>query len=456
MKLWATLWLSIALTLFFQSAALASEVKIVDDMQSCFGSKHVVSTYSICEQEFVDKKKKSIPPKDLLELIDIIRKSKNHSIFSCEDLGITPDLVKLHREQLIKSSIYANTPIYKKVPINHSTEFEFEAICQGAKQRLTQYDHSTTHLNFSLTIDAPDLLEEKITVSSIHDVPYMLPWKVKMGDKKWESYSLDLTKKLNKLADSAGFCAALLNDKFYWEKNFWTDSKFWSIYKGHELFKQDCLKYSKLLPGYENANSIYDLTDSYFGSINCHPESLFTEMKPKSAKTIDTFRWWNYFKSNAPTNDWNHFIKLADRCQKMVDDRTWIHDWKKSKMTNRVSCDIAGTKCYSETNLKEYVLPAWKDAGLKGEPECQIDLERGDRSFGKIFISRFEPRTLVLDADPRTGTHWFDKLQVSFHPKIPNYIIIEPDGKIKKRKISATSKYLPKWARDAIKKGNIW
>lgn len=448
MKLQAILLLSITLTLFFQSAALASEVKVIDNMHSCSGYKHVVTTYSKVEQEFVNKKKKSISQKDLLELINIIRDSKNHLIFSCEALGITPELVKLHREQLIKSTIYTNTPIYKKVPINHSTEFEFEAICEGAKQRLTQYDCSTTHLNFSLTIDAPDLSEEKITVSSIHDVPYMLPWKVKIGDKKWETYSLALTKELSELADPAGLCAALLNDKAYWEKNFWTDSKFWSIYKGDELFKEDCLKYSKLLPGYENVNSVYDLTDSYFGLMNCHPESLYVAMKTKSAKTIDTFRWWNYFKSDAPTYDWNHFIKLADRCQKMVDDRNWINDWKKSKPTNSVSCDIAGTKCYSETNLKEYVLPAWKDAGLKGEPECQIDLERGDRSFGKIFISSIEPRTLVLDADPRTSTHWFDRLQVSFHPKTPNYIIIESDGKIKKRKISATSKYLPKWARE--------
>lgn len=450
------IWLILSMALVSQRVASASEITINDDMQSCFGCTNVVNTYTLKNGKYTSKKDKSISRAALVELVKAIQESKSFTAFSPEALGITPESVKQHHDELLKSTIFLKSPIYKKISIEDYAELSYPEVCKHAKDRLTYNDASTTHVNFTMKINAPEVNAEKIELSSFHDAPYMLPWNVKVGNQSWETYSLEIPKKLFQLSDKAGFCAPLLNGKKYWQEDFWTDHIFWSMHVGSNLEQRNCQKYLKLLSGFTKADKLYTIKSSQFGSINFHPDSIFTELEFKKSKSLDSCSWWNYFKNEMPTADWHDFNKMTDRCEQVVGKRKWLMNWKNSKPTNKLHCEFAGTNYYSERDLNEYVMPAWLDAGLKGKPEFEIRLNRSDSSGGKIFLSSIEPRTLVLDAAPRKGNHWFDKLQVSFHPKIPNYIIIHLNGKIEKRKISATSKYLPKWARDAIKEGNFW
>lgn len=433
-----------------QIAFASSEVVINDQMQGCTGGKHVVTTFNRQGDKYVSDKKISITKADLEELIETIKASQSAKEFNPEKLGITPELVKQHYNDMLNAALYLKDPIYKKINPVKTEDFDYPAVCKLAKRRLFLHDRSTNHIKFSTTINEPTVSAEKIEVSSTHEVGDMLPWKVKIGDKKWETFSIELPKKLSKLSPKDGYCAQLLNGN-YWTKNFWTDHYFWSVSVGYELHKKHSMQFATLLPGYESAKDKYSIENAYSGSTAFHPDSLILDLKMKNLQNISSATWWNHYKNGEPTADWTQLSKMVSDCEKLINKQTWLVAWKNSNKSNQLHCNIDGFKYYDESNIAEYVMPAWRHAGLKGNPEVGIILSSGKDTRGKIYLSKEDPKALILDAEPAKGSHQFDKLKVSFHPKDPQYIIVGPNGKFERHMIARNSKLLPKWARNLTK-----
>lgn len=441
-------WVLIAACIFCPQAAFASsEVVMNDQMQGCFDFKSVKTTFNLTNGKYVSDKKLSFSREDLKELVKIIESSKSVSDLNPETIGITPELVKQHKNDLLKTTLPLEDPVYKKITPGDIKEFDYAAVCQSAKRKFFALDSCTTHIKIVVTIDDPTVSAEKIEISSIHNAGFMLPWKVKIGDRKWETYSTELPKKLSQISDKSGYCAKLLNGN-YWQKDFWTDRIFWYSEVGYQLHNKNALEFAKLLPGHESLGSKYDFEDSFSGSMAFHPDSLVLQIKAKKPQLISSVHWWNHYKNCAPTADWSHLSGMVGTCEQMVNKQSWLVAWKNSSDKNSLRCNIDGFKLYDESNLNEYVVPAWRHAGMKGYPEVGIILLRGKETCGKVFLSKTESRALILEAKSAKGTHWFDKLNVDFHPKDPHYIIVQPTGKFERHMIARNSKFLPKWARN--------
>jgi hypothetical protein len=147
-----------------------------------------------------------------------------------------------------------------------------------------------------------------------------------------------------------------------------------------------------------------------------------------------------------PSENWTELLRRFRDCEILVQKQPWLVAWKGIR-DHYLECYVAGSKCYSETNINDYVLPAWHDAGMKGNPQVEIKLRRGNTGCGNVYLSDAEQRALVLDINSGSGSHWLDQQNVSFHPKTPDYMVVHPNGKFERKAMKSNSRFLPKWAR---------
>jgi hypothetical protein len=82
------------------------------------------------------------------------------------------------------------------------------------------------------------------------------------------------------------------------------------------------------------------------------------------------------------------------------------------------------------------VLPPWKDAQFRGEPEFEILMRRQGSWCGTVWLSSTEPGALIETAHKGPGDHWFDRLEFSFHPKEPSYGRVDAAGNFELRTIA--------------------
>lgn len=442
--------LALTLALFAsQSAAHAErEVAIEDISQGCFGGLREETVFNKQNDKYVSKKGISFTKNDLKDLIEIIQASKSVSEFDPASMGITPESVKQHYNDMLNASLNLKDPVYKKIKPEIVAAFDYKPVCEAAKKRLTAKDNSTNHIIFTATINDPELSKEKIVVKSTHDVGYLLPWKVTVGDNRWQTYSIALSEKLVQFADKKGPCALRLDGKKDWQSTFWHDGMFWQHQVGFELHRNHAEKYAKLIPGFAEADKIFVIEDIYSGLINFQPESLFMELEARQPQTIEYARWWNHYKNDQPAATWTQFIEKFRTAEKLAQKQAWLMSWKKANQANKLQVSISGANSYEETSIKEMVMPAWKNANMKGVPEVAIILMRGKDTFGKLYISSLEPRALLVEATPVVGPgkslHWLDRLSIYFHPARPSYVVVQANGKFEKQSIAKGSKLLPK------------
>lgn len=208
------------------------------------------------------------------------------------------------------------------------------------------------------------------------------------------------------------------------------------------------IEMARQLVGFNDASKQFSIVDSNIGCINLLPDALYLELKVISPKSISSVWWWNYLKDHKPTANWYDMIPQFNRVEKLVEAQPWLLAWKAEK-GNSLEAHIAGDKCYSEKDkeIKEYVLPAWRDAGLRGMPDAEVLLRRDGRWSGTLYLSGSEKDALVLAAKKGGGDHWLNKQEISFHPKKPEYLLVHPNGTFEIRKIDPKSNLLPDWAR---------
>ncbi len=304
-------------------------------------------------------------------------------------------------------------------------------------------------MRFSVTINDAANSKDRIEVTSTHQCPWMLPWRVQVGAKSWNTYSTALPLRIASIADKSGPCASWLDGRQYWDKGFWTDSDFWSLEVGPKFEKDTARQMSKMLPGYVDAAKLFEIDECNIGCINMQPDSLFLQLRSRQPQTISSVWWWNYLKNGKATATWSHMLQLRRKCESIAVKQPWLLEWRTAAGDHILECHIAGSKCYSESDekLKEFILPAWQDAGMHGVPEVELMLRRGSVWCGTVYLSSSEARALVVNAKPGAGSHWFDRQEISFHPKAPVYLIVHSDGRFERRSIKPNSEVLPDWAR---------
>ena len=306
---------------------------------------------------------------------------------------------------------------------------------------------------------------EEVVAESESLVPWMLPWKVSVGGKSFQSEDLAVPRAVLKLLDPKGPCADLVDGASFWPERLWNLPSFWERVVGRELDTALSEREYTKLAGWERAAEVLAVRKVMTGNINLQPEAMFFELEARRPAAIDAARWHDFLVDGKPAQSWDDFLALYEKACACVAKQRWLMEWRRLDPKRLIELEAAGKSGISEKMLDALVLPAWRDAGFEGRPEFEL-LLRVDRNWiGTLYLATGTPGALIVTANPdsarakRKGAgppdapsegdargapahHWFDDLAFSFPPRgdPPTYARVDGEGKVEVRTMERATK----------------
>jgi hypothetical protein len=191
------------------------------------------------------------------------------------------------------------------------------------------------------------------------------------------------------------------------------------------------------LAAYDELQKSFRIESAALGYINSMPKSLFVELRSTSATTIDATWWWNPLVAEVPSLTWQDFLGAYAAAELAMSRHPWLTTLKKFDGDRSLELHLLGTGLgVSGDNLDNYILPAWRHAGMSGMPKYRLLVRRGKHSWMELFFSDEDPRAFVrstsgMDPNPQCE---LDRLTVSWHPRgkrgetHSQYALIANDG----------------------------
>ncbi len=450
--------LTVSLSVFATGNVLASnELTLVDDSQGCFHHHNEAMIYDLAGDKLTAQGTgKELSSDELVDLIRIINSSERYAKLDISILGVTPETVAKNRARMIEASRPFGRIFPKEIIKDNISLFEFPSVSKSLEQWMSFDRHSTTHVSFHAWINSKQLNAENIEVSSTTERPGMLPWKVKVGKRTWNTYSIALPEQLAKFANVDGPCFRLINCSSYWGDEFWKDHEYWNETVGGMLSTDYDKRIAKSLPGFEKASKLFKIERCILGCVSPQPESLYMWLKTEPTETIRSVCWYNLLKEpNKPNSDWNQMLIKYNRCTELAKQQKWLADWLAASPNHEIGIDIAGNNCYEVSNkdILQDVMPVWHDLELPGRPFVELTLSNESETCGKVWLSSQDSApALVVQAKPGKGSHWFDKQELWFNPTQPRCLVVTADGQFKDHQLS--KEYLAPWQKESDRFAN--
>lgn len=196
----------------------------------------------------------------------------------------------------------------------------------------------------------------------------------------------------------------------------------------------------RTLPEYQQLQKSFTIEDATLGLINSMPESLFVELRSTKPQPIDAAWWWNPLSRRKPSLTWQHFLTAYAAAVRVVARHPWLTQLKNLPGKRSLELHVLGTGIGKiKHDFDTHVLPAWKHAGMFGQPTYRLLARRGDHSWVEIFFSDQDDRAFVCSTstgDPNPKS-LLDRLEVHWHPRgrpgepSSQYAVIEPSGRIR-------------------------
>jgi hypothetical protein len=209
-----------------------------------------------------------------------------------------------------------------------------------------------------------------------------------------------------------------------------------------KLGRERAVKLCQQLPGWQSFEQDFALKEPFpmVGLINEFPNSLVVLIKSKQSRLVDSIWWWDPLdKGGRPKVDWNGLRAAYDDASEHISVHSWLNSWKHAGKGRSIELHLFGTQIGEvDWQIKDFYLPAWRDAGFKGVPAYSVLLRRADDSWTHILFGREESRSLVVSSlvnlRHEPALHWLDTFDLSFHPKgkrgekYSKYVIISRTG----------------------------
>ncbi len=196
-------------------------------------------------------------------------------------------------------------------------------------------------------------------------------------------------------------------------------------------------KVSQHLPGYAELQERFEVDEAFLGSVNRIEKSLFVRLRSKAGGGLNAAWWWDPISNDSPKYTWFDFLDCFGRAGALLADYSWLNEWLQAGPERHLELHAYGcAPGSSNSELRSFVKPLWRDAGLSGKPTYEVLARRGNAKWARLFLSPKEERVLVsytMNPD-QSASHWLDRLDVSFHPrcqgnlKNAQYVTILPNG----------------------------
>lgn len=434
-----TVFLATLLTCSIASASqtappIANTVRVRDSVVGCYGGIRREYEWKPSEDAIVAPFGR-MSTADLQAIRDVITKAPADREDLLARIGFTPTSLAANRQTILETawpeSLARPTPL--ELPAELAHMLDYDRIAPLVRSELLGQNWSST-IHHKLEIEIAG--DPSIHLVSKGRVAYMLPWTVVVGDKRWQSNDVEISRAVLALLERDGPNRAHVDGAQFWKSEFWRAGTFWDRFLGNEI--DACLSKAEYaaLAGYREAVGRFRIEKVQTGSINSQPDSLFAQMSARIPSAIDGAWWWSPLVDGKPASTWTEFLRVYDAASSAVVSHPWLLQWKASAPDRTIDAHVVGGLGYSETNVDLFVLPPWKDAGLAGTPEFQILLRRKGEWCGTVWLSSLDPAALILSADPYGKAHWFDELDVGFHPMKPRYGLVDGAGNYTSRHIA--------------------
>lgn len=365
----------------------------------------------------------------------VIANAPKEGVNLLEEIGFTRATLAAHHAQILDTAWPEEIPRPNPFVLPPELEFllDYDRLAQHVLKELLRPNGTSTRTP-ELAIDLPG--EPGIHVETMGQNAFLLPWKVRVGDKTWISSDIEVSRAVLALVDPQGACHFLLDGANYWRTEFWSDYFFWSTFVGNDLETRLVPDAHTRVGGYEQAQHRFRVDRSRVGSFEGVPDALFVELTALRPGDVDAARWWSPLLTGLPSANWMQFLEAFDKASRAVERQSWLREWKAAGPGRSIEAQIVGDVPYADPEAEVFGLDPWEDAHLVGVPEIEIVLRRQGAACGTVWLSSKDPAAIIEAARSGPGEHWFDALDFAFQPTQPEYGLVDAAGHFSARRIA--------------------
>lgn len=419
-------------------AKIVDRVDVIDTMSACFAGSDNSDVLKLHGNDLVSAKKR-VPEAKAEHLIDLLLASRDATVDPLAELGITPQAVDAHRDHLralFKKTFNSAFPSEAAVL---DSQLSYEHVAAAIRSNLEWMERSTTQVDLRVRLHRGD---QTIEVESQAQLPFMLPWKVTASGRSWFSYSVEISRALAEFVADHGTAGDLLSrGDAYWRDGVWEDFMvFFELGSAtQELVAQ---RMYQGLAGWDEARKTWRVVKAQTGNINFEDPSLVLALQrlgPSTAdEPINAVWWWDTLQNDQPAFDWRELSDVLVRANRAIAAHHWLSEWVTAGPNRDLELQLVGKRGYTEAqDLPIFLLPAWKDAAMRGEPEFELLLRRdGGTWSGTLYFNSQDERVIVTSMSPMPNSpHWLDEQSLNFHAQgSRDYLVVSPDGTHEQRR----------------------
>lgn len=193
---------------------------------------------------------------------------------------------------------------------------------------------------------------------------------------------------------------------------------------------------SRSIRGYDELLRRFRIDRATQGFPNSIDESLLVTLSATAGKYLDSAWWLNPIANGKPRYSWADFTELFDRVDHLLEGHRWLREWRAAGQGRRLELHALGRQTSGE-GLNTFVLPIWREAGLRGDAVYTVLARLPDSSWIQLNLNDQKPSILVAYSTGIPFTHplhWLDALDVQFHPQCTHgeqssrYAVVNTDG----------------------------
>jgi hypothetical protein len=379
------------------------------------------------------------------DLRAVIERSKGLLAWDGQALGITRERLERERPRVL-AHIAESSPHLSAEDLERARALlDLDTVLDVAFDWLESMDSSTSKR--SVKIELPSA--PATVISSAHNGPGGLPWRVQVGAESWETYSVELPLALARyLKPVYPEAARELDPTTYWERGFWDDTPVWYGFS-RRLSIMAARRMLETLPGQDALQAQFSVESASLSRRNLQPEALYVELRAPAGAVIDRVDWYNHLQRGRPAHSARQLLAQYARVSAVVQRLTWLSDWKELGGQRTIEAHIAGERLHDEHEdvFQLDVAPSWRHAGLPGEPTVQLLLRREGEAVAELYTSEATRRVLVTSANLRRRhgssalpheaqpAHWLEREIVSTHRSQPEFILVDEQGNMSRHRI---------------------
>jgi hypothetical protein len=349
--------------------------------------------------------------------------SKGRDFFALE-VGLTPEALRAHREQILKSCYI------EKLPAELEHCLDYQTVVKNARGLAFMDLDEFEGKGLTLTIDGnPELrVKHRSLLFS-----FAQPSSVDCGGESWETCSLAVNDVLTGLFEPESKEHDLMSKgRDFWSEGVWVhdDGPFapsiWGeLVAEHEKF-QDLPAFCKR-PGYNQLSQTFRIVTLW-----APPQGgFFTLLAPLNPASLDTVDWSNEPRDLRPPDPLSAILPIYQRCNaEIMAHHQWLMEWKKSGIGRTIELKV------DVNNQRNGACPEWHQAGLPGAAEFELELQQDNRACAHVWLSSRASDSLVTWATSR----WLDGMSLNSPCDNHEVILVDTSGRPQRKSLRNSSK----------------